>query len=147
MSMCLLHPNTTLQHTNEQLCVPNLPAAISVPDIDCLKHLLESPPLDLDWDHAIRVAAARLKESWLLPETRNHPAVVALAVELAAFLCAYGLLAEEVRRARAKADNAAVVNQPTEEPRGGTMWSEPPRFAIDGLPNLKSLPVQPEMNL
>ena len=135
MSMCLLRPNTTLQHTSERLCVLNLPAAVSVPNIDCLNHLLESPPLDLEWDDAIRAAAARLKESWLLPETQHHPAVATLAVELAAFLCAYGLLAEEVRRSQAQADNPAVVTQPTAEPRNCTLWSEPPEFATDSAPN------------
>jgi hypothetical protein len=147
--MCLLHANATIQHTSERLCVPNLPAAVSVRDIDCLKHLLESPPLDLAWDDAIRAAAARLKESWLLPETRNHPAVAALAVELAAFLCAYGLLADEVRRGRAQADNPAVVTQPTEESRGGTLWSEPPGFAIatDSAPNLGPLLARPGVDV
>lgn len=133
--MYLLHPNTTLQHTSERICVANSPAVPTVPVIDCLKHLLESPPLEPDWDDAVRAAAARLKESWLLPETQHHPAVAAPAVELGAFLCAYGLLAEEVRRSQAQVDNSAVVTLPTAEPRNCTLWSEPPGFATDSAPN------------
>jgi hypothetical protein len=41
-----------------------------------------------EWDQAVHAAAVRLNEGWVLPETRCHPAV---AEELAAFLCAYGV--------------------------------------------------------
>jgi hypothetical protein len=40
-----------------------------------------------EWNQAVRAAADRLNEGWILPETKCHPAA---AEELAAFLCAYG---------------------------------------------------------
>jgi hypothetical protein len=116
-----------MQSTSKQ---PVLPGIASVPDVDSLKHLLEASPFHLDWHHAIRIAAARLKESWLLPETGSDPAVAALAVELAGFLCAYGLLAEEVHR-RARANTPAGTDRLMDEPQGGTFWSEPPGFATN----------------
>jgi len=39
-------------------------------------------------DQAVCSAEARLNEGWILPETKCHPAI---AAELAAFLCAYGV--------------------------------------------------------
>lgn len=38
------------------------------------------------WDQAVHIAAARLNEGWILPETRCQDAA---AEELAALLCAY----------------------------------------------------------
>lgn len=43
----------------------------------------------------MRAATARVNEGWELPETRCHPAV---EEELAALLCAYGVLGDEVDR-------------------------------------------------
>jgi hypothetical protein len=40
-----------------------------------------------EWNQAVRAAAARLNEGWILPETECDPAA---AEELAALLCAYG---------------------------------------------------------
>jgi hypothetical protein len=39
------------------------------------------------WDQAVCIAAARLNEGWVLPETRCYSLA---AEELAVFLCAYG---------------------------------------------------------
>lgn len=52
-----------------------------------------------DWSMAVRVAAARLEEHF---GTLDHPVVATLANELAALLCAYGMIEEEHDRMRAR---------------------------------------------
>jgi hypothetical protein len=73
--------------------IPEAGAFAAEMDMDCLNHSLQAPRLD--WGQAVRAATARLDEGWELPETKCDPAV---EEELAAFLCAYGVLGEEVER-------------------------------------------------
>lgn len=83
-----------------------------------LRHQLEpGSPVDIgapvnigpaDWAMAVRAAAARLGEHFGSPD---HPAVAALATDLAALLCAYGLVEEEIQRMRVRHD-AAVSGEP-----------------------------------
>jgi hypothetical protein len=53
-------------------------------------------PRPLDWGHVVDAAAARLEESWVRPDSTGHMLASGLAEELAATLCAYGMVAEEV---------------------------------------------------
>jgi hypothetical protein len=62
-------------------------------DMNSLNHSLQA--LRLDWGQAVRATTARLDEGWELPETKCDPAV---EEELAALLCAYGVLGDEVGR-------------------------------------------------
>ncbi len=50
----------------------------------------------LDWGHVVDAAAARLEESWVRPDSTGHMLASGLAEELAATLCAYGMVAAEV---------------------------------------------------
>ncbi len=54
-----------------------------------LKHECESH----HWDEVVCAAATRLNDSWVLPNTRCHAAGAGLEEELAAFMCAFGVLA------------------------------------------------------
>jgi len=132
-------------HTIERTCLPKSLARIFEPTLIEADDLPELPPLDLSC--ATDIATARLNEGWLLPETGVHPAVAGLAAELAAFLCAYGLLAEEARRGRARAGLQPIVTQAADEEGSESFWSEPPRLAIlaDGALSFKS--VRPELCL
>jgi hypothetical protein len=49
-----------------------------------------------DWDNAVDAAAARLEESWVLPDATGRMLSSGLAGELAATLCAFGMVAAEV---------------------------------------------------
>lgn len=53
-------------------------------------------PRPLDWGHVVDAAAARLEESWVRPDATGHMLASGLAEELAATLCAYGMVAAEV---------------------------------------------------
>lgn len=53
-------------------------------------------PRPLDWGHVVDAAAARLEESWVRPDSSGHMLASGLADELAATLCAYGMVAAEV---------------------------------------------------
>lgn len=117
-------PNDMARKTVERPCVPSLLARTSEPESGCLNHSLETRPVD--WDQAMCAAAARLNEGWLLPETGNHPAVAELVWELAALMCAYGLVAEEVGRGPARASKLPILKLPTREHRCATLWGEPP---------------------
>jgi hypothetical protein len=76
-----------------ELFTPDAVACEAAMDMNCLNHSLQAPRLD--WGRAVRAATARLDEGWELPETKCDPAV---EEELAAFLCAYGVLGDEVDR-------------------------------------------------
>jgi len=58
--------------------------------------ILPHDPRPLDWGHVVDAAAARLDESWVRPDTTGHMLASGLAEELAATLCAYGMVAAEV---------------------------------------------------
>jgi hypothetical protein len=58
--------------------------------------VLPHDPRPLDWGHVLDAAAARLEESWVRPDVTGHMLASGLADELAATLCAYGMVAEEV---------------------------------------------------
>jgi hypothetical protein len=58
--------------------------------------VLPHDPPPLDWRHLVDAAAARLDESWVRPDATGHMASSGLADELAATLCAYGMVASEV---------------------------------------------------
>ena len=62
-------------------------------DMNSLNHSFQAP--NLDWGQAVRAATARRDQGWELAETKCDPAV---EEELAALLCAYGVLGEEVDR-------------------------------------------------
>ena len=66
------------------------------------KALLDTSQTSLSWPHAVDAASARLNEEWVMPETGSHPAVEGMGQELAALLCAYGMLGEESDRMRGR---------------------------------------------
>jgi len=68
-------------------------------DINCLEMSGDASPLD--WKQAVLAATARLQDGWQLPETNCHLAMAPLEEELAAFLCAYGVIENEVDRLHA----------------------------------------------
>jgi len=79
-------------------------------DIARHNHPPEARPLD--WDDAVGAAKARLNEPDVLPDTASDP-VLADAIEwLAAMLCAYGKLADEVDRMQARVDQLPVGKRP-----------------------------------
>jgi hypothetical protein len=65
----------------------------------------------LDWNLAVRVAAARLSEQAILPDTMGYALLTGEAQRLAALLCAYGKLAEEADRMQRRADEAPAGPQ------------------------------------
>jgi hypothetical protein len=75
----------------------------------------------LDWDSAVRAAAARLDEGWELPETKCDPM---LQEELAAFLCAYDMLGEEVEHMDAGPEKTHPLNCPIQLPADYTKYIE-----------------------
>jgi hypothetical protein len=50
----------------------------------------------IEWADAVDAAAARLSESWIVPDTADHMVDSGLADEFAATLCAYGVAPTEV---------------------------------------------------
>jgi hypothetical protein len=66
-------------------------------DICFLENSNEASPVDLD--HAIRAAAIRLHEG--SPELSRNLAMADLEGELATFLCAFGIIDDEVDRMHA----------------------------------------------
>ncbi len=62
----------------------------------------------LDWRHVVDAAAARLEESLFRPDASGYMAASGLADELAATLCAYGMVANEVAHMHGRADDLAV---------------------------------------
>jgi hypothetical protein len=69
-------------------------AELQAPVTDAFIHVHEPRPLD--WGHVVDAAAARLDESWVRPDTSGHMLASGLAEELAATLCAYGMVAAEI---------------------------------------------------
>lgn len=88
-----------------------LPARVIASEPDRLRNSPERPPLD--WDQAMRVAKARLKEKLDVLEGDNNPAIAEMAEELAVFICAYGKLPEEVDRMEAREKTAGKAHNPT----------------------------------
>jgi hypothetical protein len=82
----------------EQSGADGLPAP--VPDPVIRPH----DPRPLDWSHVVDAAAARLEESWVRPDDSGHMLASGLAEELAATLCAYGMVAAEVDHMHDHAD-------------------------------------------
>lgn len=70
----------------------------------------------LDWGHAVRAAASRLKAQHDLPETENHPLLAAEAQCLAALMCAYGKFAPEAERPPARAAEPLPGRLPVHRP-------------------------------
>jgi hypothetical protein len=68
------------------------PVLAELPGVVVLPH--DPPPLD--WRHLVDAAAARLDESWVRPDLTGYMVASGLADELAATLCAYGMVASEV---------------------------------------------------
>ncbi len=58
--------------------------------------ILSAGSPSLDWGHAVEAAAARLEESWTRSGATGHTMVYGLAEELAATLCAYGMMGAEI---------------------------------------------------
>jgi hypothetical protein len=77
-----------------------------------------SRPQPLDWEQAVRAAASRLNETWVLSDTAGHPVMADLAQRLAALLCAYGEMPKEVERMQARSDILPIA-APTATPRAG----------------------------
>jgi hypothetical protein len=71
-------------------------------------------PRPLDWGQAVDAAAARLEESWVKPDATGHMLALGLADELAATLCAYGMVAAEVDHMHHKEEEVLASGQPTE---------------------------------
>ena len=89
-------PDLALRETARCGHVAPLPAPAHEPEVARRKDSLAAHPLD--WDEAVRAAAARLSETWIQPDTKHHPVVRGLAQQLAALLCAYGELPGEADR-------------------------------------------------
>jgi hypothetical protein len=79
-----------VETVTEQPDAASVPAP--VPDPAIRPH----DPRPLDWGHVVDAAAARLEESWVRPDSTGHMLASGLAEELAATLCAYGMVAAEV---------------------------------------------------
>ncbi|MGA3002988.1 MAG: hypothetical protein ABSE20_14825 [Acetobacteraceae bacterium] len=88
MTMDLLKVPVT--SVTEQSAAGGLPAPAPGPVIR------PHDPRPLDWGHVVDAAAARLEESWVRPDNTGHMLASGLADELAATLCAYGMVAAEV---------------------------------------------------
>jgi len=88
MSMDLLKipVKTVTEQSDAAALVVALPDSVSRPH--------DARPLD--WGHVVDAAAARLEESWVRPDSTGHMLASGLADELAATLCAYGMVASEI---------------------------------------------------
>lgn len=89
---------------------------------------LESHPID--WDEAMGIATALLHEGWASPETECQPVVTGLVEELAGFLCAYGLLPDDMDCERVRSGQWPVPKRPATRLRDATSTDEPPASAI-----------------
>lgn len=90
----------------EQAKPAGVPAAVD-------DRVVRPPPArPLDWSHAVNAAAARLEESWVRPDSTGHMLASGLAEELAATLCAFGMVASEVDHMRGHAVAAADDEPP-----------------------------------
>lgn len=69
-------------------------------------------PRPLDWGHVVDAAAARLEEAWVRPDSTGHMLASGLAEELAATLCAYGMVAAEVDHMHHHEDALPAVRPP-----------------------------------
>jgi len=81
---------------------------LTVPDAVIPAH----DPRPLDWGHVVDAAAARLEESWVRPDNTGHMLASGLAEELAATLCAYGMVAMEVDHMHDHEDAHPAVQRP-----------------------------------
>jgi hypothetical protein len=61
----------------------------------------------LNGAQAVDAAEARLNESWVFPDTTGHMVASGLAQELAATLCAYGMVGGEVAQMEHRLDRTA----------------------------------------
>ena len=102
MDLLKVSPETV----TEQPDAAGLPAPAS--DSVVLPH----DPRPLDWGHVVDAAAARLEESWVRPDTTGHMLASGLAEELAATLCAYGMVAAEVDHMHDHGDALPAGQQP-----------------------------------
>jgi hypothetical protein len=104
MTMDLL--NVPVKVSTEQANAAGLPAPVPAPVVRA------HDPRPLDWGHAVDAAAARLEESWVRPDSTGHMLASGLAEELAATLCAYGMMAAEVDHMHDH-DETLTAGQPT----------------------------------
>ena len=75
-----------------------------------------SPPHEtrpLDWGNAVDAAAARLEEAWVHPDDTGRMLASGLADELAATLCAFGMVAAEVDHMHNRADKQRTGGERT----------------------------------
>lgn len=70
----------------------------------------------LDWSQAVAAAAARLEENWGPPDLTGHMLASGLADELAATLCAYGMVAAEVDHMHVRANGLAADRRAPAKP-------------------------------
>lgn len=109
----IVRPVVAVQKSAEALGVAQLAALVVTPERDQPNNSQIRPLLD--WDQAVRVATARLSEKFVMHDGKDSPAVAEMAQELAAFLCAYGKLAEEVDRMGARAKAADKASDPMKQ--------------------------------
>jgi hypothetical protein len=86
----------------------------------------------LDWQQAVRAAAARLNETWGLSDATGQPVMLELAQQLAALLCAYSKLPEEVERMEARAGALVAGRRASATPHPAMTVAKPPRLAAAG---------------
>ncbi len=96
------------------------------PELDVGQVKSPHEPRPLDWKEAVHAAEARLNEVRIAPGTGDHPVVASAAVELAAELCAYGMLADEVDHMREREDIRRADKQPRNDDRRVRPAGEPP---------------------
>jgi len=76
-------------------------------------------PAPLDWGQAVDAAAARLEESWVRPDVTGYMLASGLAGELAATLCAYGMMTAEVAHMHAHIDERSRDGEAGRQRRDG----------------------------
>jgi hypothetical protein len=119
-SMRVNRPTIVGGNTAQRHRLVRPPPPVPEPGEIRFNHPIESRPLD--WEHAVRAAAGRLSEKWVLSDTIRHPVMDGLARQLAALLCAYGMLPAEVERMETHAD----------EPPAGTLSTLAHRWTMPG---------------
>jgi hypothetical protein len=113
-------------------------------------HFDHSPGSEpLDWDQAVRVAATRLNEQHVVPDTMGHKLLgdetERLGDEaegLAALLCAYGKLAEEVACRHPPADEPLISQQLPHKHHRVTSVGELPGLAVAAVLAISAEPIE-----
>ena len=88
-------------------------------DNDCLHLSLGARPMD--WDDAMSAAGALVDELRPSAENQDEPVVTGLVEELAAFLCAYGLLPHEVSHEQVRPGQRPELQERTHQSADGLL--------------------------